>query len=310
MLVKFIKDIAYNIEKCKLYDTNIASDKLVHLFNNYVMMKYNINCVLDIDREQQTIKMFRIDLGFVIQEYNYKKIKFVFNSYNYMNMIFVHIIKHIKEMNTNEQILLIPLVLLIMDKDNVRKAHTIMVIYRKYNNSFEYYDPNGICDNTYIYIRTNSLIQDIINELNKNINEIKNKYIFKSIHSSYYPEFNRIEKEYSVPHCDHKGFCTSWSMFFGELVLLNPRMKTVDLMRNLYIWFNKNNSMNSFFLRNLIINYLYNIQKNGGPMRECQYSDSPGTYLTRQEQNYLARNKITLPGTKLTRQEQNLTVCF
>jgi hypothetical protein len=277
MLVKFIKDIAYNIEKCKVYETDISSHELVQLFNNYVMMKYNINCV--VEREQQTIKMFRIDLGFVTQEYNYKKIKFVFNSYNYMNMFINHIIKHIKEMNTNDQILLIPLVLLIIDKDNIRKAHTIMLIYRKYKNSFEYYDSNGICNNTYIYNRTNRLIQDIVNEMNTNINEIKNIFIFKSINTSYYLGFNRIENEYG----DHKGLCINWSMFFGELILLNPYMKTSDLMRNLYIWFNNNNNMNSIFLRNLIINYLYNIQKNGGPMRECQYIDSPGTKLPCQE---------------------------
>jgi hypothetical protein len=294
MLIKFIKDIVYNVENCKLYDADISCHTLVNLFNDYLIKKYNRNCVFDRE-EQQTIKMFRIDLGFVKQEYNYKKIKFVFNSYNYMNMFIDHIITHIKQMNTNDPILLIPLVLLIIDKDNVRKAHTIMLIYRKYKNSFEYYDSNGNCDNTYIYNRTNSLIQDIVNEMNinemnineikneMNINEIKNemKYIFKSINTTYYIGFNRIENEYG----DHKGLCTIWSMFFGELVLLNPYMKTSDLMRNLYIWFNKNNSMNSFFLTNLIINYLYTIQKNEGVIRECQYIASPGT-------------KIVSPGTK------------
>jgi hypothetical protein len=289
MLIKFIKDLLYNVENCKLYDTDISCNKLVHFFNNYVMIKYNRNCVFD--REQQTIKMFRIDLGFVIQEYNYKKIKFVFNSYNYMNMFINHIIRHIKQMNTNDPILLIPLVLLIIDKDNIRKAHTIMLIYRKYKNSFEYYDSNGICDNTYIYNRTNRLIQDIINELNINninINEIKSKYIFKSINTSYYVAFNRIEN----------GYCTSWSMFFGELLLLNPYMKTADLMRNLYIWFNKNNIMNSFFLRNLIINYLYNIQKIADKSGDFKIP-SPGTKYPRQEQNTLARNKLPSPGTQI-----------
>ena len=86
-----------------------------------------------------------------------------------------------------------------------------------------------------------------------NINEmnIKNKYIFKS-NSSYYIGFQRIENEDG-----HKGFCTIWSMFFGELVLLNPYMKNADLMSILYNWLNKNNNMNSLFLRNIIIAYLY-----------------------------------------------------
>jgi hypothetical protein len=286
MLIKFIKDIVYNVENCKLYDTDISCHTLVNLFNDYLIIKYNINCVFDRE-EQQTIKIFRIDLGFVNQEYNYKKIKFVFNSYNYINIFINHATTCIKQMNKNDPILLIPLVLLIIDKDNVRKAHTIMLIYRKYKNSFEYYDPNGNCDNTYIYNRTNSLIHDIINEMNKN--DIKNemKYIFKSINTSYYIGFNRIENEYG----NHKGMCTIWSMFFGELVLLNPYMKTSDLMRNLYIWFNKNNIMNSVFLRNLIINYLYNIQKNERVLRECQYMD------------ILARNKLPSPGTNYPRQE-------
>jgi len=268
MLIKFIKEIGYNIKCCKLYDTDISSHKLVNLFNNYLMIKYNINCVFD--REEQTIKMFRIDLGFVTQEYNYKKINFVFNSYKYINKFIIHIITRIKQMNENEPILLIPLVLLIIDKDNIRKAHTIMLIFRKYKNSFEYYDPNGICDNKYIYNRTNNLIHDIINEMNineMNINETKNKYLFKSMNTFYYIGFNRIENKYG----DHKGFCTIWSMFFGELVLLNPYIKTSDLMRKLYIWFNKNNIMNSLFLRNLIINYLYNIQKNDGVIWRCPY---------------------------------------
>ena len=287
MLIKFIKEFGYNVENCKLHDTDISCNKLVNLFNDYIIKKYNINCVFD--REEQTINIFRIDLGFVIQEYNYKKIKFVFNSYKYINKFLNYIITHIKQTNKNDPIILIPLVLLIIDKDNIRKAHTIMLIYRKNKNSFEYYDSNGICDNTYIYNRTNSFICDIINEMNINemninemnininINEIKNKYIFKSIKTSYYVAFNRIENKYG----DHKGFCTSWSMFFGELVLLNPYMKTSDLMRNLYSWFNKHNSMNSLFLRNLIINYFYNIQKNEVP--------SPGTNYPRQEQTTLAR---------------------
>jgi hypothetical protein len=273
MLIKFIKEIGYNIKCCKLYDTDISSHKLVNLFNNYLMIKYNINCVFD--REEQTIKMFRIDLGFVTQEYNYKKINFVFNSYKYINKFIIHIITRIKQMNENEPILLIPLVLLIIDKDNIRKAHTIMLIFRKYKNSFEYYDPNGICDNKYIYNRTNNLIHDIINEMNinemnineMNINETKNKYLFKSMNTFYYIGFNRIENKYG----HHKGCCTIWSMFFGELVLLNPYIKTSDLMRKLYIWFNKNNIMNSLFLRNLIINYLYNIQKNDGVIWRCPY---------------------------------------
>jgi len=217
-----------------------------------------------------------------------------------MNKFIHHIITRIKQMSENEVILLIPLVLLIIDKDNIRKAHTIMLIYRKNKNSFEYYDSNGICDNTYIYNRTNSFICDIINEMNINemninemnininINEIKNKYIFKSIKTSYYVAFNRIENKYG----DHKGFCTSWSMFFGELVLLNPYMKTSDLMRNLYVWFNKHNSMNSLFLRNIIINYFYNIQKNE--------VSSPGTNYPRQE------HKLPSPGTNYPRQEHKL----
>jgi hypothetical protein len=186
-------------------------------------------------------------------------------------------------MNKNDPILLIPLVLLIIDKDNVRKAHTIMLIYRKYKNSFEYYDPNGNCDNTYIYNRTNSLIHDITNEMN--INDITNEmnYIFKSINTSYYIGFNRIEN----------GYCTIWSMFFGELVLLNPYMKTSDLMRKLYIWFNKNNIMNSVLLRNLMINYLYNIQKNEGVLRECQYMD----ILVRNK--YARQEQIRSPGTQI-----------
>ena len=283
MLIKFIKKLLYTIDNCKLYDTDISSRKLVNLFNIYLIIKYNINCVFD--REEQTIKMFRIDLGFVIHEYNYKKIKFVFNSYIYITMFINDIITRIKQMNENNPILLIPLVLLIIDKNNVRKAHTIMLIYRKYKNCFEYYDPNGICDNTYIYNRINSLIHDIINEMNineMNINEKEYKYIFKSINTSYYIGFNQIEPEYW-----NKGYCTIWSMFFGELVILNPYMKTVDLMRKLYIWFNKNNIMNSLFLKNLIINYLYNIQK-----MSYNKMDSPGTKWTRQELNGLARNTI------------------
>lgn len=263
MLIKFIKEInkiGYNIEKCNLYDTEIPCHRLINIFNNYLMIKYNnVNCIFD--REEQNIKMFRIDLGFVTQEYNYKKIKFIFNSYNYMNKFIHHIITRIKQMSENEVILLIPLVLLIIDKDNIRKAHTIMLIYRKYKNCFEYYDSNGIChDNTYIYNRTNRLIHDIIYEMNIFENEKKNKYIFKNNNtssSSSYIGLQRIENEYG----DNKGYCTIWSMFFGELVLLNPSMKNADLIRNLYNWLNKNNNMNSLFLRNLIINYLYNIQK-------------------------------------------------
>ena len=255
MLIKFIKTlnkIGNNIEKYKLYDTEISSDKLVNVFNNYLFIKYNRSCIFD--REEQNIKMFRFDLGFVTQEYNYKKIKFIFNSYNYINKFINLLITSITKMSINDHILLIPIVLLIIDKDNIRKAHTIMLIYRKYKNCFEYYDPNGAGDNTYIYNTTSSLIQNIINEMNININEIKNKYIFKNNNSSYYTGFQRIENEDG-----RKGFCTIWSMFFGELVLLNPYMKTADLMRILYIWLNKNNNMNLLFLRNIIIAYLYNI---------------------------------------------------
>jgi hypothetical protein len=152
-------------------------------------------------------------------------------------------------------------------------SHANMLIYRHKTSTLEHFEPHGNYYEDEQYYSVSLLfyktLKEIVNTMN-NYNNKKNMQFYKN-NITYIEPINvcpymkglqTIEGEV-IPHLhedivtkEGKGFCIMWSVFFAEIVILNPSYDSKQLLYAIITWINKKPA-NSMFVRNIIRGYIH-----------------------------------------------------
>ena len=130
-------------------------------------------------------------------------------------------------------------------KDKEIKPHANLLIYNKLNNTIERFDPIGSKRTKYDNSKLDSKLYDYFIKYGikyKSPNDICPNISFQRLQSK--------EDNKQIKH----GLCASWSLWFLDLKLSNPHIKTSKKLIKLAL--NKLNEKHSKVLTNFIINYI------------------------------------------------------
>ena len=143
-------------------------------------------------------------------------------------------------------ILIIPLTL------HNEELHTISIIFRKSNNIFEYYDPNGQ-DDTYSYIQ--QYIKKLI-EILKVVHGIIIEYSEENQVKRGFQALQIIQQRKKALNYKYEpeGFCYMWNIFFWELIIQNPEVNNTEIIQKVISEF-------MLHLNTIICNYILYMQE-------------------------------------------------
>jgi hypothetical protein len=246
---------------------NMVLHNLLYL---YLIEKYGSNCFV---RAQYVKGSYTYDgIRLKGNMSNHEKAEEKRGIYKQIKVI-LNCIKKIQD--TNEEIIVIPLT---VEYEN--NAHANMLIYRKSSSVIEQFEPHGatflgpkkhkITD--YIQSKVPVILETIVNKMNT-INKENNHAYYKNNITYIRPYdvcptgegFQALENNLVIPSKvrdkEGGGFCAIWSIFWAEMVLLNPRVSSEDLrdyiMESLnYYDINKSYLEIALKTRNVIRGYL------------------------------------------------------
>lgn len=201
----------------------IGLNSVHNLFYIYLFKKYKHHCFINNENTFLTItinpEILSISTQIKIELYKY--------------------IKMISDCIKNKKkIIIIPLLLLIINKNKTMSIHANVMIYRKSTNQIEHFEPygknfKGVEDIDLINNLIKMHLQYIVNAINE---KIKSTITF--IHSSEVClltdfGFQAFEEESSIEKIldiESSGYCVAWSMFFTELCLKNPKYSSREII--------------------------------------------------------------------------------
>jgi hypothetical protein len=156
----------------------------------------------------------------------------------------------------NVDIIIIPLSL----KFN-GQSHINLLIYRNINKTIEHFEPWGQKGPWPVF---NERFRSLISEINSNLRVDGIEVIY-------------IEAQHVCPHLDglqnieskapdsifikEEGYCSAWSMFFAELVLMNPTKTSRELMTEIFERFKTMLMPTEVYLREVIRGYVNVVKK-------------------------------------------------
>ncbi len=236
--IKFVKDMTQLGEK--YIDTGIEYPNMNALIDGF-MLSYLMN---NYKNASKCLVLNKNNLVF----YFYSTTFTMKKSYNDFVKQLLNCLKQNK--NNDNNILLIPIGLVMVVNGN-NYGHLNFLIYRNSTSTFEHFEPHGTIhseQNGYIkfskdlYKFFNKMVKNLNiynNEhnkqfFNKNIRYIEPKKLCPSLVGFQSMEANSVNK-YSLNHPE-SGFCRMWGFFFAELVLMNPTIKSEQLITNILKW--------------------------------------------------------------------------
>jgi hypothetical protein len=130
--------------------------------------------------------------------------------------------------------------------------HLVSLVFRKSNNTFEYYDPLGNHD-TYLYIfeYIHTFIEILKIQHKIIIDFDKNNQIKRGLQSLQVIQQKRLELNYTY---EPDGFCYMWNIFFWELIIQNPTLNNNEIISKIIFYFMHD-------LNKIIVGYILYMQK-------------------------------------------------
>ena len=221
-----------------------ANDLIDMIMYTYLIEKYNSNCFMYghfYGWRNLPYKPFTIDIsksGLLGNDYYLAK----YQKYVYKHiMLILNCIMKIKD--TQEEIIIIPLIIYDSQDPNHTISHANMLIYRKTLNVIEHYEPHGkdmAVINDTINKDVNKILNIIVNKMNK-INKTNNNKYFSNGDIKYMPPSNICPHDYGFQVIEEGlilpkniknksvGFCKLWSLFFAEMTLANPQLSSKEI---------------------------------------------------------------------------------
>jgi hypothetical protein len=173
--------------------------------------------------------------------------------YDHLNTVIEQIVNCVN--NNKSEIIIIPLTLVF-----ATKSHANVMIYRKFNNTVEHFEPHGSFFSYDPY--EDKLIEDALAEfmaiLNKSLPDVRfkpsnqvcvNMSGLQSMEAGY-----RTRK----PN-EGTGYCAAWSLFFTELALKNPTIPSDQLLNIIYEYINSKEG--AVYFRKVIRGYVNHISE-------------------------------------------------
>jgi hypothetical protein len=205
------------------------------VFYSYLYHRYNQTCVPGSNTDLDTD--FRLRL--------YEDSTALPNYYAKSNdIIMTNICKCIKK---GVDILLIPISI----TRSYGGDHANLLIYRKINNTFELFEPHG-------HVPLNNVYVDFIADINLRL-QTTDKYqlIYNENVCPRYDGLQALAEDSTKQLSTERGYCQAWSMFFAELVLMNPKKTSKQLMENIFQKLDSLDNMTpSDYLLNVIRGYV------------------------------------------------------
>ena len=235
---------------------NVHINKVFYL---YLIQKYHNIYVFDCFPSYHTKGMEKYIYILRLHDDKYKTL----NTYqiNFLDKLTECII-----LNKN-RIIIIQLTYVYKDYDGVLASHAIVLIYRSFNKTIEYYNPDGDLLDVYEVDHIVEMLDEhfiiLMDYINKKCISVLGSKIELIKTSSKCPiGLQYLEEHNDVARLDNeneRGYCYLWGMFFTELCLLNPSMMGEDIMNVLYYVLNVKSREDSFiagkYLRHVIRGY-------------------------------------------------------
>ena len=145
--------------------------------------------------------------------------------------------------------------------NNIPSGHSNMLIYRPDEKTIERFEPHG---QGFKLGKDNQ--NDIINEVLKIMFEKKMKPYLKKYTPKYIPPneicpykkgFQALENEVTKLENEGGGYCNLWSVFFLELIFLNPNLSTGEVLKKALDITNQDPQ----YIKNLIRGYVKKTEK-------------------------------------------------
>jgi len=253
-------------EKGKKYELQgiqfIPTYLLVSMVYRYLLKKYRLRCQLRI-YYYLNIRQFY---------YFYKENIYIQD----LEKLGLKMLKCILSMKKNQEVLFIPIDFASVPKNETdvnATGHANILIYRKSLNVIEHFEPHGTMQLD-IYSNIQNLYDDI-GKLTDTMNRIivEQNIIDVLPKITYIPPpdvcpsgigFQRIENELklelTVQKKEGAGFCAMWSLFFAEMSILNPTMRSVDIIDRVSRWLIRDtqNIDIHLYVRNTMRGYIEN----------------------------------------------------
>lgn len=134
-----------------------------------------------------------------------------------------------------EKMIAIPFNFKTLGSNNIPSGHSNMLIYRPNEKTIERFEPHG---QKFKGGKDNQ--DDIINEVLKTMFEKKMKPYLKKYTPKYIPPndicpsikgFQALENQVAKLKNEGGGYCNLWSVFFLELMFLNPKLTTKEVLQ-------------------------------------------------------------------------------
>jgi len=140
-------------------------------------------------------------------------------------------------------------------------SHSNMLIYRPDKKTIERFEPHGK-----IFLHNLNKSDDFINSVLKTMFEKKMKPYLKKYTPKYIPAnevcpmskgFQSLENELKTMEKEGGGFCNLWSLFFLELMFLNPTLSTQEVLKKALVI----TKLEPQYIKNLIRGYVKKTEK-------------------------------------------------
>lgn len=134
--------------------------------------------------------------------------------------------------NRNNKLICIPVSFIQFGDEG---GHANMLFYRPYDKTIERFEPHGheFMSNPTLNSNINSILKELFEvKMKPFLGEYTPKYIPPSDICPTYKGFQALEGEIVGTKEEGEGFCGMWSLFTMEMMLLNPNMKTPQIIEN------------------------------------------------------------------------------
>jgi hypothetical protein len=206
-----------------------GKEQIYMLFYLYLLEKYNKKCFLQLKKEYGGGGLSGSIITIDYTDHDKTSSNDIIKKHSTALSIYA---KQVAEcINKNQSIILIP-VLLIWNKRSHSPTHANVLIYNSNFKTFSLFEPFGTIEK---YQKSEyKIFNYFISEINKHIPSGKKTHYEPSYVTcpSFFP-MQRLEHYASTMPKDKKiesgGYCVIWSLFFSELVLLNPEKTTKQI---------------------------------------------------------------------------------